>query len=222
MRGDDVFRILRGLIFENFRQKVFSVALAVVLWWYVAGESKVQVGFAVPLEIRNVPPGMTVANKVERQVEVRLSGPPFLLTNLPRSDVSASLDLAAARAGRQVIPLDARSVRVPPGVRVQRIYPTSVEVVLARLERRMLPVSARITGPKSVRQRIARVEVEPAAVEVEGLPEELDKLERVFTEPIDPGGAGQTFEASARVDLRDSHAKIVRDPMVRVTVHFRR
>lgn len=221
MRGSDVLRFLRGVVRNNPWQKVFALLLSVILWWYVAGESKVQVGLVVPIEIRNLPAGTTVANKVERQAEVRLSGPSSLLGNLPHSDVSAAVDLSSARLGRQVIALDARAVRVPPGVKVQRVYPRAVEIVLARLERRFLPVVPRIGGPPALRRRIARIEVEPKTVEVEGLAEDFDRLTRLSTDEIVPEVRHGTFVATARVDLREGHVKIVRDPVVRVVIHFR-
>jgi len=217
----EVLGRLAGAARRNAWQKGFALVLAALLWWYVAGESKVQVGFAVPLEIRNVPPGTAVANKVERQVEVQLEGPPSLIGGLSRADVSAVADLGAARPGRQVVRLDARAVRVPPGIRVQRVYPSAVEVVLARIERRLVPVAPRIGGTPAQRRRILRVEVEPAAVEVEGIPEELDRLGRVPTEEIVPDPSAPVFAAAARLDLRGGHAKIVGDAVVRVRVHFR-
>ena len=126
--------------------KVVALALAVAAWWFVAGESKVLVSFTIPLEIRNVPKGMTMTNKPEREVEVRLSGPSSLLSGMRPSEISAGVDLSAARAGRQYFTLDDRTVKVPPGIKVQRIFPPSIEVILDRTERRTVPVSARIGG----------------------------------------------------------------------------
>lgn len=221
MRGPDVVRFLRGVVRNNPWQKVFALLLSVLLWWFVTGENKVQVGIVVPIEIRNVPPGTAVTNKVERQAEVRLSGPSSLLSKVTPQELSVSVDLSAARSGRQVIALNAEAVRVPPGIKVQRVYPQSVEVVLARLERRSVPVVPRVGGTASVRRRIARVEVEPRQVLVEGPADVLDRLGRLFTEEVVPDAEGREFTASARVDLREGHAKIVGDPAVRVTVHFR-
>lgn len=221
MRQGDLLRFLRGIARKNPWQKVSALLLSTLLWWFVAGESKVQVGMVVPVEIRNIPAGTTVSNKVERQAEVRLSGPSSILSNLSQSDVSANIDLASARPGRQVIALDARSVRVPPGVKVQRVYPSALEVVLSRLERRSLPVVPRIGGSASVRRRIARITVEPQAVEVEGLAEDFERLTRLQTEEVVPEVRRGTFVASVRVDLREGHAKIVGDPVVRVAIQFR-
>ena len=191
-------------------------------WWFVAGESKVLVSFTVPLEIRNVPRGLTMTNKPERQVEVRLSGPSSLLSGMRPTEISAGVDLTAAREGRQSFTMDDRAVKVPPGIKVQRIFPASVEVVLERTERRSVPVSVRIGGGAAVRRRVAKVEIDPPSVEVEALPEEFTRMPVIYTEEVVPGRTDGVYSAIARVETRETHAKIVGNPNVRLKIHFRK
>lgn len=222
MNAAELFRILRRLASRNLGLKVVALALAVAAWWFVAGESKVLVSFTIPLEIRNVPKGLTMTNKPERQVEVRLSGPSSLLSGMRPSEISAGVDLSAARAGRQYFTLDDRAVKVPPGIKVQRIFPSSIEVILDRTERRTVPVSARIGGGTAVRRRVAKVEIDPPSVEVEALPEEFSRMQVVYTEEVVPERTDGAYSAIARVETREAHAKIVGDPNVRVKIQFRK
>ncbi|HEY5577522.1 MAG TPA: CdaR family protein [Deferrimonas sp.] len=222
MNTADLFRVLRQFASRNLELKVLALFLAVAAWWFVAGESKVLVGFTIPLEIRNVPTGMTITNKPERQVEVRLSGPSSLLSGMRPTEISAAIDLAAGHGGRQDFTLDDRAVKVPPGIQVQRIFPSSIEVILERTERRMLPVSARIGGGTAVRKRVAKVEVNPPEVEVEALPEEFSRMPKVYTEEIVPDRTDGEVSAFARVESREPHAKILGNPNVRVTIQFRK
>ena len=222
MKAADLFRPLRGFASQNLGLKAVALALAVAAWWFVAGESKVLVSFTIPLEIRNVPKGMTITNKAERQVEVRLSGPSSLLSGMRPSEISAAVDLTAAHAGRQYFTMDDRAVKVPPGIKVQRIYPSSIEVVLERTERRMVAVAVRIGGGAAVRKRVAKVEVDPPSVEVEALPEEFARMPVIYTEEILPDRTDREFSAIARVETREAHAKIVGNPGVRVRIEFRK
>jgi len=222
VNASDLFRVLGRLASRNLWLNVLALALAVAAWWFVAGESKVLVSITVPLEIRNVPKGMTITNKPERQVEVRLSGPSSLLSGMRPSELSAGVDLTAGHGGRQIFTLDDRAVKVPPGIKVQRIFPSSIEVILDRTERRMLPVSARIGGGPSVRKRVAKVEIDPPSLEVEALPEEFSRMQAVRTEEIVPDGENESFTTTARVELREPHAKIVGSPSVRVNIQFRK
>jgi len=218
----DPVRFLRSAATRNPGLKLLALALAVAAWWFVAGESKVLVGFTVPLEIRDVPKGLTVTNKPERQVEVRLTGPSSLISGLRPSEISASVDLSGGRAGRQYVTLDDRAVKTPPGIKVQRIFPSSIEVVLDRTERRTVPVVARIAKGTAGRRRIARVEVDPPAVEVEALPEEFTRIPSVSTREIVADTDDDVYTTTTRVELREPHAKIIGDPNVRVKIRFRK
>ncbi|HEX2719641.1 MAG TPA: CdaR family protein [Candidatus Deferrimicrobium sp.] len=222
MNATDLFRILRRLASQNLGLKVLALALAVGAWWFVAGESKVLVSFTIPLEIRNVPKEMTVTNKADREVEVRLSGPSSLLSGMRPSEISAGVDLSSARAGRQFFNLDDRAVTVPPGIKVQRIFPSSIEVILDRTERRRVPVSARIGGVAAVRRRVAKVEIDPPSVEVEALSEEFSRMPVVYTEEVVPDRTDGPYSTIARVETREAHAKIVGNPNVRVKIQFRK
>jgi YbbR domain-containing protein len=220
VNATDLFRLLRRLASQNLGMKALALALAVAAWWFVAGESKVLVSFPIPLEIRNVPKGLTITNKPERQVEVRLSGASSLLSGMRPSEVSAGVDLTAGHAGRQMFTLDDRVVKVPPGVKVQRIYPSSIEVILDRTERRMVPVRARIGGKAAVQKRVAKVEFDPPAVEVEALPEEFARMPVVYTEEVVPDPTDGAYSAIVRVETREPHAKIVGNPNVRMRIEF--
>ncbi|MEW6719100.1 MAG: CdaR family protein [Thermodesulfobacteriota bacterium] len=207
---------------RNLALKLLALGLAIVTWWFVTGESKVLVSFNVPLEIRNLPAGMTLTNKVETHVEVRLQGPSSILAGFKASEISMALDLSAGKPGKQIVKFDPGAVRVPSGVTVQKIFPQAVEVVLARTERRRLPVSLKLRGGKSLRNRIASIEIDPKEVEVEALPEEFSRMPVAYTEEIVPDTGEDTFETEARVDLREPHAKITGDRYVRVKIRFRR
>jgi YbbR domain-containing protein len=213
---------MKRIFLRNLGLKSLALGLAILLWWFVAGESNVHVGFAVPLEIRNIPADMAVTNKVDRQVDVRLAGPPTLINGLQQNEISAVIDLSGVKEGKEIIPLTERSVEVPSGLRVERIYPPSVEIVLKELERKTLPVRARIGGTPEVRSRIEKTEVNPPSLEVEALPDELARLKELDTEVISPDVPEGIFRAKARVNLPEGHAKIVGNPNVLVTIRFRK
>ncbi len=200
--------------------KALALGLSILLWYFVAGERNVQVGFAVPLEIRNIPQGMAITNKVDRQVDVRLAGPPTLINGLQQEEISAVIDLSGVK-GKETIPLTERSVEVPAGLRVERVYPPSVEIVLEKLVRKTLLVRPRIGGTPEVRSRIEKTEVDPPSLEVEALPDEFERLKELETEEVAPDEPEGVFRAKAQVNLPEGHAKIVGNPSVLVTIRFR-
>ena len=206
---------------RNLPLKLLALCLAVTTWWFVAGESKVLVTFNVPLEIRNIPKGLSLTNQVARQVEVQLQGPSSLLAAFKPTDISMAVDLSDGKPGRRTVKFDLQSVKVPSGIAVQRIFPQSLDVVLERTEQRSIPVSPRIKGWNAIRHRVRKIEVEPRQIEVEAPAAEFSRMPVAYTEEIavDPGDG--TFTAVARVELAEAHARITCDPNVRVKIYFR-
>ncbi|NNF84207.1 MAG: hypothetical protein HKM29_03525 [Deltaproteobacteria bacterium] len=207
---------------KNLGLKALALVLSILLWWIVGGERNVLVGFAVPLEIRNIPADMALTNKVARQVDVRIAGPSTLISGLEQKEISVVVDLFGAKTGKEVIPLTERSVKIPAGFRVERVYPASIEVALEKLVRKTVPVRARIGGTSEIRARIAKTEVDPPSLEVEALPGELSRLKTLTTEEINLEKAEGVFTAKVRVNLPEGHAKIVGNPTVLVTIEFRK
>ncbi len=222
MGASDLPKALLRFAGRNLSLKILSLGLAIVAWWFVAGESKVLVSFNVPLEIRNVPPGLTLTNQIVRQVEIRLMGPSSLLAGFKASSISMALDLSDGKAGRQTVKFDTGTVKVPPGIVVERIFPQTMEVVLERLERRTLPVSLRIKGGKALRKRIAAVEIDPPEIEVEALPAEFSRMKVAYTEEIVPETDVDVYTTVARVELQEARARITGDRNVRVRIKFRK
>ena len=210
------------IVRKNLGLKALALGLSFLLWWFVAGESNVLLGFAVPLEIRNIPPGMAITNKVDRQVDVRVAGPSTLINALEQKEISAVIDLSGAKSGKETIPLTERSVKVPMGFRVERVYPASIEVVLEKLEKRTVPVVPRIGGTSRMRAKIAKTDVDPPSLEVEALPEEFTRLKSLPTEEVVPETSVGVFTARVRVNLPEGHAKIVGNSTVLVRIEFRK
>lgn len=112
--------------------KILSVVLAFTLWLSVAGSREGEMTLTVPLEARNIPPGLAVTAAGHESIEVTLSGPIILLLKLRGEKIIMPLELKGLREGRALYTGFERRLRLPREVRVTRVYPDSIEVVLAR------------------------------------------------------------------------------------------
>jgi YbbR domain-containing protein len=175
--------------------KLFSLFFAAGLWFFVnAGQKAAERAMEVPVEIRNVASELMVVNPGISAVEVRLMGPPALLSTLDPDDLKVSLDLDGARPGTSTFRVSADSFNPPPrGVRVTRISPSVVNVKLETVAARSLPVTVRLGGKLPVGYKIARLESTPEAVKVRGPASEVNNMTAVETVPLELDGVkGQT------------------------------
>jgi len=120
------------LLTENLLLKLISLAFALVLWFFVMGEQRHEVSHLVPVDYRNLPKGLVIANDVPVVVTVTVSGPRALLTRLSPEELSLPLDMADLSPGMTSFRRLDEKLRAPNGLVVTRISPAGIDVRLER------------------------------------------------------------------------------------------
>jgi len=114
-----------------------SLAIAVAFWFFVAVREKIEVGYLMPLVYDRFPSWLVIDGVPLEAVYVRLRGSRQVVDNIDPQQVRVRVDLSAAKAGNNVLPLAAPMVVVPPGVQVVGISPPAVNlkfIARARVE----------------------------------------------------------------------------------------
>jgi YbbR domain-containing protein len=208
-------------ITKNFLLKILSIAIAVALWSYVVGEKNVQVGLIVPLELRSLPSGYIVTNKIERQVELRVAGPKNLISYLSASETSAFLDLSTSKEGKNIYHLSEKSFNIPKGINIRGTYPEKVEVILEKHERKSVPVVVKIKNFKKLKEMIEEVVAKPSSVTIEGPEVDLKNIGEVETEPVAPSKFTGEEDIVVPLKVEGRFVRAVGDGMVTVKIKFK-
>lgn len=183
---------LISLASSNLGLKLFSLVFALGLWLFVnAGQKAAERAVEVPLEFRNIPSDVMVANPGVGQIEVRVMGPPALLSTIDPDYLKVVLDLDGARPGTSTFRLSPDFFNPPRGVRITRISPSVIDLKLELVAVRSLPVTVRFGGKPPFGYKVARVEVQPEAVRVRGPANEVNRMVTVDTLPLEFEGRGQ-------------------------------
>lgn len=169
---------------ENWLLKVLSLIFAAVLWFFVMGEQEVDRRYSIPLELKNVPTDLTVANEVPAQIDVRISGPRTLLINLDEKKISIPIDLEGLDAETTTFRRLDERLNLPTGLKVTRVSPSQVEVQLDRIQEKSLPVNVALVGKPAEGFKVDSVRTVPARISVEGAERDLRGLEAISTEPL--------------------------------------
>lgn len=182
---------------ENLSLKLISLAFAVVLWFFVMGERRHEVSHLVPVTYRGVPDGLIIANDVPGAVEVSISGPRALLSHLETSDLAVIVNLVDARAGTTFFKHLEENLRIPSGLTVTRVYPSSIEVKLERLRDLQVPVRVALRGVPATGFTVRAVHSEPRHVLVSGAESALKGVKEVVSEEVDVSGRRESFSQKA-------------------------
>jgi hypothetical protein len=105
-----------------------SLGLAMAFWYFVSVREKVEVGYLAPLVFERIPARLVIDGAPLEAVYVRLRGGREAVENVDPQQLRVRVDLAAARAGSNVVPLAAPQVVVPRGVSVVGISPPAVNL----------------------------------------------------------------------------------------------
>jgi YbbR domain-containing protein len=202
---------------QNLPLKLVSLALATLLWFAIAGEKTSEMGLSVPVELKNFPTDLELTGDAVNAVEVRLRASPSIIQSLGPQEVSAHVDLSGVGEGEHIVNLTADSIRLPFGVKVVRINPSTLTVNLERTVQKMVPVRARLLGRPAPGYEVAEVTTSPPEVRVTGPKSRIQEVEGAFTEPVSVEAAQSTVVENVNLGLEDPLLRIQGSPRVRVT-----
>jgi len=201
--------------------RIASVALAVALWFFIAGQDVAERGITVPVELRNVPPNLELTGDPVNNVDVRLRASPGLIESLDPGQVLAAIDLKGLAEGEHIIQLTPTEVRVPFGFRIVKITPSLLTLNLERTLEKTLPVRPRIIGRPAPGFEVVEVRSEPGSVRVLGPKSRVQEVESAFTEPVSVEGMDATVEDTVNVGLEDPLLRLEDSSEVKVLVRIR-
>lgn len=201
--------------------RLASLALAVGLWFVIAGKQTAERGLAVPVELRNVPRDLELTGDPVNTVDVRVRASPGLIDSLDSGKILATIDLAGANEGERIVQLTPDQIRVPFGFRVVKIAPAILTLNLEKIERKIVPVRPRLIGRPAPGFEVAEVTSDPATVTVAGPRSRVQEIESAFTEPVSVDGLDRTVQEPVNVGLEDPLLRIEGGSRVRVTARLR-
>ena len=203
---------LPAILTRNWPLKLAALALAVILWVFVAAEETTSQLVAVQVEL-SLPQDLALA-KQPPQVRVLVTGPGRELIKLYATPpvIRATMPAGAGppRWRLSVSPSDVQLSRTAR-VSIQDIEPRTLEFEVDRVTRRDVPVAVRGVLEAESGFAIGRpLAISPALVRVTGARALVVALDSFPTDPVEIRGVTGPFERTIALDTL-SH------PLLRVT-----
>jgi YbbR domain-containing protein len=206
-----------GTLGSNLGTKLISVLIAGILWSVVLGSRSVEVTKEVPIEVLTSP-DIVASNDLPEKISFRIAGPKaFLRAILDRPEDPIQVNLVGNAAGIVNHRFFSDQLRVPIGVKVVGITPSTVMIRLEHKKKKEIPVRAELRGVPPVGFHVERVEVVPSMVRVQGAQSRLEQLSEISTLPIDVSSIMETEERDASLDI--SHLGVMSEsPALKVRI----
>jgi YbbR domain-containing protein len=119
----------KSWITDNGSYKLVALFVTLILWVTILGRGDIVMNKDVALEFL-LPRNMAIADKIERKVAVKVSGPRMALKKFGQHPGTITVDLSRSRPGRTRAMISPKSVEVPFGVKVLSVTPDSIDVSL--------------------------------------------------------------------------------------------
>lgn len=202
---------------KNWVLKCLSFLFALFLWYFVAGEDKVDVNISVPVEIVNLPHKLIISNQFKKQLDVLVSGQRSIIRSIAEQHVTRSIDLSKATPGKIVIKNTLDSIHLPRGISVLRVQPESLTLFLDQLIEKQLPIEPLLTGAPADGFQVVNVVVEPPTLQIHGPETLLAEEQSIKTVPMDLSTLTHDISLPASLQLKPALIELIGEQIVTVT-----
>lgn len=174
----------------------------------------------VPLKIVNLPRGTLVTNPVVQGIEIQVRGPAEIRSRLSDLNLQFRLDLSHLEPGSHTVPIQIRQLRLPQGLSITGLQPQAIPVQLELEARKEVPITVFYKGTPAPGYFVVQTVAEPELVLLSGPEQDLDKIESVFTHPIDVSGIADSFKKEITLDLPENLEAITLKAPILVSVEI--
>ncbi len=199
--------------------KLISLFFAIFLWYFVAGEDRVDMNVKIPVEIVNLPRDLVISNQFKDTLDVAVSGPRSIIRDISRQNISRSIDLSHATPGNIVIDNQNDSISFPRGITVLRVQPSHIILLLDKLIQKNIPIKYTVNGVPAKDYELEGVDLQPAHLTISGPQTIIGQVNNIQTKPIDLTGLSNAVTRQIFLTIPPKIADLVGEPSV--TAHIR-
>ncbi len=213
---------IRQTVFADLRTKGLVVILITAAWLMITGRQGEIITVTAPLRFHNLPEKLVLIKSDPETVDLQLKVLSSLIPTPKSSELVADLDLSTIKEGSTGITVKNGDVKLPLGVVVSAVTPTTVTVTADRKVSRDIPI--KVTTVKSLpgRRRLRLLRPQPASMTVEGPQRVVDRIDNLPTEAIDLSGITQNSTLERKVTSPDPSVRVLQGEKVSVTLEISR
>ena len=174
----------RAMAVENWQLKLGALVAAVVLWYIVTGQSRMQRILDATLFFQDLPENMALIDP-PKTVQVNVEGPTQIVRSLQPSDLAVHINLSGIEPGARIIPLSPDMVTsAVPGVQILSVEPSQLNLIIDRIVQMQVHIQPQLVGQLAEGFQITSVRIMPPIVTVEGPSRYADRVKYAVTETI--------------------------------------
>lgn len=205
---------------REFTGLAVSFLIVTAFWYTFAGKQQSLISLTAPLEFRSLPWEYDMIRVSSDKVNVQISGNRRLINTLRTDQISAFVDLTTAQSGRNKIPLSKENIRLPPGLEVVKVTPSTIFVFLEQRLEKTLPVKVHVVGTIHPDFKIDNITVYPKTIKVIAPYSVIKGATALFTESVSVENIRQDKSMEVGVVFSPASIKPISESDRKVRVHI--
>lgn len=198
----------------------FSLLIMTGIWFGFTRSQDTIIALNVPIEYINRPANYEILDTSTDEARLQLYGSSALIKSLKQGQVQVRLDLSKAVEGRNVFPITQENVVLPPGVFLNKVQPSSIDVTLDVPVTKEVPVQVDWVGKLPEHLNLTSVSVLPETVKVIGGSQILDKVSTLYTAPLRLDNLTKSGSMTTSLVLSPPSLKLASNVTEKVTVEY--
>ena len=214
-------KYLENLIKKNFWLKLFSLIFAVIIWAYVVGGTKRDAVYTAGLAIEHLPKGYAVSNTLPVKIHLKLRGSRIALMKLNKK-IIFKINGYSLLAKKNTIILGSAYLNLPNGIKIIKIRPRIVPVIISRIITKYVKVFPVTVGALPNGYILKSMRVFPQYVMVRGPRDIVDHLSVITTMKINLDNIGKNKLLTVSLRKPTKLVKILYNKKVNVNITVER
>jgi diadenylate cyclase len=190
------------------------------VWFSFAKGMETLTNLQVPLEFINRDSRMQILSSSDNNIRLHLSGSGTLINSIKPEQIRVKLDLSHAVNGENTFTISKQNIIMPPGLRLNRIEPSEVKVLLDYPIVKELPVQVDWVGALPVGTVMKKVRLSPERIRVVGGGQILLRIDTVYTEKVQLENLQNSGQLTVGLALEPASVKIADGEKNKVDVFF--
>ena len=140
------------------------------------------------------------------------------LTKLSPAQLAAPIDLSMAKPGINNLIVVPRDIKIPKGVEIVKVNPSSILVHLETVASKLVPVRVKIVGEPASGFKVKGISVEPDSTAIFGTSGQLKDMNEIYTDSMDISGIKADKTSMLAIQLADTELKKAEPDIVKAKV----
>ena len=209
---------MKQLFLKNLGLKIVAVLFSIVLWIIATHRGLSEMVLDVPLEFKNIPPGLVLVNYDIKKVSLGVKGQERLIRNVRPANIRVYVDLSKAKKGEGMYVISKENLKLPRWVTVTNIDPSSVKVALEKLVSKTVQVKPVIVGDPEKGFYIKLIDVNPQTIVIEGKSSDVKRVSSIRTEHIDITGYKENVTQDVKLETPENTKAKVEYVKVKIVI----